>query len=178
MTNTNNAHTSAEMAEIIIMVQNAIRQDEQNILNWEAGRKKERKKWESLTLQEQQKRRALGMEYTDAQINTVQLRNATRAVRRKLRYKIFRIRDCVAANTLQEDKGLLSLASWYEKQFRSGWHFRNFTFDWDISAIDPLKIISPFEWDGEVQDQTLRVEDGTHVRGKFCDPTAFTNQEM
>jgi len=178
MTNTNNAHASAEMAKIIMKVQGAIQQDKRVILNWESERKKERKKWEALSLQEQQKRRAIGMEFTDAKINTVQLRNATRAIRRKLRYKIFRIRDRVAANTLHEDKELEALASWYEKQFQSGWHFRNFTFDWDISAVDPLKVVSPFEWDGEVQDQTLRVENGSRVRGKFCDPTAFTNQDM
>ena len=178
MDNVNSAHATPEMARIILTVQNAIAADEKVISAWNRTRDKEKKIWNTLSEDKKQEKRRQGLHFSDAKISRVQLRESTRAFRRKLRYKIFRIRDLTAAKTLSEDKELHSLAAWYEKQFRSGWGFVNFTFEWDISAVDPLKVISPFEWDGDVTDQTLRIEQGSRIQGKFCDPTAFTNQEM
>ena len=46
-----------------------------------------------------------------------------------------------------------------------------FTFTWDISAVEPLKVIAPMEWDGN-----MVFDVGT--KKKSCDPSAFTHQEM
>ena len=169
-----NKHASPEMARIILTAQRCMAEDEAAIKQWKAMIKKERSIWAALTENERNRRRAMGTDFVDAQIKEVQLRNKTRAFRRKLRYKLFRIRE----GKWQDNSELQALKSWYELQFRQGWSFRDFTFEWDISAIDPLKVISPYEWDGDLIKQTERIVEGTNIIGKFCDPTAFTKQEM
>lgn len=89
-----------------------------------------------------------------------------RAYRRKIRYKIFRIRE----GKWQTDKELAALKSWFDLQIAGfkDYTWDSFTFEWDVSATDPLKVISSMEWDGGlIKDQW-----GTH-----CDPAAFTKQE-
>lgn len=89
-----------------------------------------------------------------------------RAFRRKIRYKIFRIRE----GKWQTDRELAALKAWFDiqnKDIRS-YTWDNFTFTWDVSFLEPLKVISPMEWDG-------RIEKTAH--GTFCDPAAFTEQE-
>jgi len=95
--------------------------------------------------------------------NTLQLRT----IRRKLRYKMFRIRE----GKWQQDSELKDIKEWIETQFENGWTFsgeNGFTFAWDLSVKNPLKIISPFEWDGTVQKDQI----GT----QRLDPSAFTRQ--
>lgn len=63
----------------------------------------------------------------------------------------------------------MALKQWFEAQFGSSLNWHDFTFKWDVSAQEPLKLITPFEWDGQMlKDKTS----GT----KFCDPSAFTQQ--
>ena len=89
----------------------------------------------------------------------------TGTVRRKhVRYRLFRIR---------EDKDMYDngLRDFIEKQFKPGMFWKDFTFDWDVSPKDPLKLISPYEWNEE---------GGRHVildsKTRICDPSAFTKQ--
>lgn len=89
--------------------------------------------------------------------------------RRQLRYRLFRIRE----GKEEFDNGL---KSFIEKQFRPGMSWKNFTFEWDIAPKEPMKVISPFEWQ----------QHGGHVRAALdpttgrpiCDPSAFTHQEL
>lgn len=85
--------------------------------------------------------------------------------RRDIRYRLFRIRE--GGERLHEfDKGLKAFV---ELQFRSGMNWKNFTFVWDISATEFLKVISPFEWQSS---------GGKLTKDGYCDPVAFTEQEM
>lgn len=80
-----------------------------------------------------------------------------RTLRRSIRNRLFGIRD-------GKSEADLGLKKWFELQFRTGMTWNDFTFSWDISCKEPLKLIGPFEWDGQVFD------------GR-CDPAAFTHQE-
>lgn len=86
-------------------------------------------------------------------------------LRRKIRYRLFRIRDCVRRSEKPEAEHDSGLKRWFELQFRDGQSWDNFTFEWDVSAKEPLKLIISFEWDGEVDQST-----------KKCTPPAFTKQ--
>ena len=84
--------------------------------------------------------------------------------RRQVRYLLFRIRD--DDDRLHEfDKGL---KAFIELQFKPGMNWQNFTFTWDVSATKYLKVITPFEWESS----------GGRMKDGFCEPAAFTNQEM
>lgn len=98
------------------------------------------------------------------QVNTLTepMRKYTRVVRKQIRYRIFRIRE----NKTEYDMGL---KKWFELQFAVGMTWENFSYTWDVSAKDPLKVIDAIEWDGQVI-----LDKATGKR--FCDPPAFTNQ--
>ena len=81
--------------------------------------------------------------------------------RRHIRNKLFRIRSGV-----YEDGD--NLKEFMEQQFKPSQSWDNFTFDWDVAANDPFKIITMDQW----------VKSG----GKFDEmgrrtPPAFTNQK-
>lgn len=85
--------------------------------------------------------------------------------RRDIRYHIFRLRDGVDFTSSPEFSDYLELKEIIQKQFIDEMNWENFTFDWDVSANDPLKVITQFEWDGRVD------------LSKRCDPPAFTKQK-
>lgn len=166
------AHASTEMAQIILAVTQAIQSDDEAIAVWSkrtaVDRQQRLEKWEELSAAEKIVEQRNGAPLGDE--GAVSMRRQTRAYRRKLRYKIFRLRE----GKWQTDKELAALKAWYELQFQEDgdgirWTFADFTFKWDISAVDPLKVITPFEWDGTVLGG---------VGGKMCDPSAFTKQDM
>lgn len=160
-------HASAEMAKIILDITSAIQRDENALEIWKkrtkVAREKEQEEWEHLSETEKLIKQRAGNPISSE--GTVSMRRFTRAIRRKIRYKIFRLRE----GKWETDKELAALKSWFEKQFQAEWNFADFTFLWDISAIDPLKVVTPFEWDGDVVPG---------VGGKMCDPSAFTKQKM
>lgn len=82
-----------------------------------------------------------------------------RTMRRMIRNRLFKIREGI--NVEKHDQGL---KSWFELQFNDDYAWDDFTFKWDVSVNEPLKLITPFEWDGNVVD------------GR-CDPSAFTHQQ-
>ena len=168
---------TAQLAQIIMQIEAAIAEDEKTIVKFKNNRDKARKEWKNLSEQDKKNHRAIGTNFAENDnFNDVQLRKKTRAIRRKLRYTLFRVRE----GKWKDDPELFAIKSWYEKQFRENWNFNVFTFDWDLSAKNPLKIISPFEWDGDLLQQIERFINygNTRVDGKYCDPTAFTKQEM
>lgn len=167
MTEEQSPHASKEMAKVILEVTQAIQADDKAIEIWSkrtaSDRKMQLNEWMELSESEKIAKQRGGAPLTDE--GSVSMRRITRAYRRKLRYKIFRLRE----GKWQTDKELAALKAWYELQFQEGWTFVDFTFLWDVSAVDPLKVVTPFEWDGEVL---------SGVGGKTCDPSAFTKQDM
>ena len=99
---------------------------------------------------------------------SIPVRGETRILRKQIRYRLFRIRDEVLKqkSAAEYDCGL---RKWMELQFAQGITWENFTFIWDVSAVDPLKIVEAMEWDGQV------IQDKNTGR-RYCDPPAFTNQ--
>lgn len=97
-----------------------------------------------------------------ARLASLPLRKNTRIARKQIRYRLFRIRE----NKPEYDLGL---KKWIELQFTQGMTWENFTFMWDVSATDPLKVVEQMEWDGQI------VFDKAAGK-KFCDPPAFTHQ--
>lgn len=85
--------------------------------------------------------------------------------RRDIRYHIFRIRDGIDLTLYPEFENFVELKTIIETQFVQGMTWENFTFDWDVSSKNPLKVITQFEWDGRI-DKFLNK----------CDPPAFTKQ--
>ncbi len=86
--------------------------------------------------------------------------------RRDIRYHIFRLRDGINFSEFPEYSQFIELKEIIEKQFIEDMNWENFTYDWDVSAKDPLKVITKFEWDGQY-DKFLNK----------CHPPAFTKQE-
>jgi len=161
-------HQGPEMALIILAVEDARKKDEDEAATILANRKKARDQWNKSTDKERQVAIKEGRAFVEP--TKAPVRKWTRAVRRQIRYKIFRLREGKWA----EDQELAALKSWYELQFQHGWTWKDFTFKWDVSAVDPLKAVTPIEWDGDVVSERV----GADSSGKFCDPAAFTNQEM
>ena len=94
-------------------------------------------------------------------------------LRRQIRYRIFRIRD----GRDEFDNGLRKL---FEAQLEGRTTFDQFTFAWDVSPTDPLKMVSPFEWEssgGTFEEIMELCEDGIQRPRRLCKPTAFTHQE-
>lgn len=96
---------------------------------------------------------------TDKQIKTLQSLD-----RRKIRYRLFRIRE---GHLGPFDEGL---KNFIEKQFTHGETWQNFTFYWDVSPTNPLKVIRQYDWvseGGSIDIATLILE-----------PPGFTKQEI
>lgn len=153
------------LAKIFLVIENAKHKDAQLSLRFAKNKRLAKEQWEKLSEQEKQQKTALGLEYNDAKF--VVQSKWVRHERRKLRYKLFRIRE----GKWKDDPELFALKNWYEKQLEDGWSLNDFTFKWDIACGDPLKVITPFEWDGSV----IEITGGD---GKFCDPSAFTKQDI
>ena len=155
-------HATPEMAKLIFEVTEAQRKDDVIIEKWQQNREKARKNWLLLSEEERGERTRLGLGFEENVPPPVS--KWVRNIRRKIRYRLFRIRE----GKKEFDKGL---KKWMELQFSEGMTWANFTFIWDVSSTDPLKVISPFEWDGQmIMDPS--------TKKKMCDPSAFTNQEM
>lgn len=162
------AHASQEMAQVIVEVEGAKKLDETALEKWHQDRAKAKAIWEAKPEAVRKRLLSEGMGWSENA--KPPLGSNVRAVRRKIRYKIFRLRE----GKWQTDKELAALKSWYEMQFQGGWGWKDFTFKWDVSARDPLKVVTQIEWDGDV----IAEKTGSGSLGKFCDPAAFTNQEM
>jgi hypothetical protein len=62
--------------------------------------------------------------------------------RRNIRYRLFRIRE--NKDVVNDD-----LKQFIESQFEFGMSWKTFTFTWDVSPQDPLKIITEDMWSDE-----------------------------
>lgn len=94
--------------------------------------------------------------------------------RRLLRNRLFRIRS--GDTSLEADGGL---KKWMELQFKPGMAWQNFTFEWDVSPSEPLKVVSIHEWvaEGGLLESILDRNDAAGVVMRTqCTPTAFTKQ--
>lgn len=153
-------HTSKEMAALIMQVMDAEKKDKERVEKWKAARANEKNLWNVKPKDEKDKLIMMGMGFTE---NVPEPESKwTRALRREIRYRLFRIRE-------EKKEYDFGLKKWIELQFREGMTWANFTFIWDVSAIEPLKLIEPTEWDG-------RMVFDVGSKKKICDPPAFTNQ--
>ena len=145
---------------LIAQVFDAIKKDQERLEKWRAARENERNLWKIKPEEEKKKlikeNRGFSEDVPEPESKWV------RALRREIRYRLFRIRE----GKSEYDKGL---KKWIELQFREGMTWANFTFIWDVSAIEPLKLIEAMEWDG-------RMVFDVGSKKKICDPPAFTNQ--
>lgn len=94
--------------------------------------------------------------------------------RRHIRNRLFKIRDNRA-----EPKDDAGLKRWVELQFKPGMNWSNFTFEWDISPTEPLKVVSIHEWvseGGVLEQYKERTDKGYDIMQTRCSPTAFTRQ--
>ena len=120
-------------------------------------------------------------------------RTHLRTERRKIRYRLFRIRDAVMRGVDPDPEHDKGLRAWMEIQFQPGmsWGRKSkesggdavggFTFEWDIACNEPLKVIRQFAWDGEsearpVAEMVNGKPTGRTVTVDVCDPAAFTQQ--
>lgn len=95
-----------------------------------------------------------------------------RKFRRDIRYRLFRIRE----GRLEYDNGLKKLI---EQQFEPDMKWDNFTFRWDVSPKDPLKVIMEAEWvseGGAFEQVMVQGEDGVVRPQRVYTPPAFTRQ--
>lgn len=118
-----------------------------------------------------------------AKVGTLMLGNNLRQlilIRRDVRGRLFRIRNAIMQNRIPSAEDDSGLRAWMELQFgnnhkwyslKNGDVVGGFTFEWDVSYKEPLKLIAPFEWDGEI-DQDLLDKGGI----RKCVPPAFTQQ--
>lgn len=137
-------HNTPEMHELIFKMTNAQKNDDLVYQNWKS-------------------------KVGDSDKKQAPIRSETRILRKKIRYRLFRIKDAVLRQQIAEEYDC-GLKKWMELQFAQGMNWTNFTFLWDVSSIDPLKIVEQMEWDGSV------VLDKSTGR-RYCDPPAFTHQE-
>lgn len=93
-------------------------------------------------------------------------------MRRKIRYRLFRIRDAVKRGQKPKQEYDNGLKKWMELQFHPGMTWDQFTFEWDVSAKEPVKLIIPMEWDGAYDAELYEL-----CGLKKCLPPAFTKQE-
>ena len=81
--------------------------------------------------------------------------------RKNIRYRIFRIRE--GNDPVQDD-----LKMFIESQFQFGMSWKTFSYVWDVSPTDPLKVITEDQWDEE--------GGGYDVMTGIKSPSAFTHQ--
>jgi hypothetical protein len=153
------------LSKIVLVIEGAKQKDAQLALKFKKNKQIAKDAWDKLSEEQKAQKKALGLEYSEDKFKAQS--KWVRHERRSLRYKIFRIREGKWENNVE----LAALKSWYEKQLEDDWSFNDFTFKWDLSLADPLKVITPYEWDGNV----VEFPGGG---GKFCDPAAFTKQEV
>jgi len=154
-------HTSQEMAELILKIEDGIYKDRKAQQQWAKDIIKVRN--ENLLLQKM-------IDDGNTKIKLAPLPPEpemffTRQHRRKIRYRLFRIRDG-GPLAVEHDLGL---KAWIELQFKPSMNWKGFTFSWDVSPSEPLKVITPFQWlsdGGEIDEDT-----GLLI------PSGFTNQE-
>lgn len=84
-----------------------------------------------------------------------------REQRRKIRFRLFRIRD--GNDPVNDD-----LKEHIQSQFQFGMTWNTFTFTWDVSPVDPLRVITEDAWDEE--------GGGYDVQTGIKSPPAFTHQ--
>lgn len=89
-------------------------------------------------------------------------------LRQEVRYKLIRYRT-------MGDVMVPGLIEFFEKQFRSGWSWDNFSHDWDISPSDPLRAIPEREWLTEGGAAVDPREGEVFTAARFH-PNAFTRQ--
>ena len=157
-----NNHITKEMAELITQVESAIYKD-----------RKAHDQWQKDLARTKQENKAIKKMIDDGNTHVRLIAEPpepekffTTQVRRGIRYRLFRIRDG-GEIAKEHDWGL---KSWIEMQFKPGMVWRDFTFTWDVSPSEPLKVITPFEWlaeGGKIDQET-----------NLCVPSGFTNQEM
>jgi hypothetical protein len=68
--------------------------------------------------------------------------------RKVIRRSLFGIRDAVMKGKLIPEKQM-DLKEYIESQFEFGMNWSNFTFIWDVSARDFLKVIKEDQWEEE-----------------------------
>lgn len=118
-------------------------------------------------------------------------RNELRSQRRKIRNRLFRIRDAVAQGRKPDPEYDSGLKAWIEIQFQQGMQWvrkdnagnivGGFTFEWDVACNDPLKVIRQFAWDGMIERRPVPEMKNGQPTGRsvimdVCDPAAFTQQ--
>lgn len=105
--------------------------------------------------------------------------------RRMIRKRMFRIRNALMRGEQPAHEDDAGLRAWMDLQLgpHKQWYMLGkdargnpasiggFSFDWDVSFKEPLKVIEPIEWDGHV-DQELYQKTGI----RQCVPPAFTKQ--
>lgn len=96
-----------------------------------------------------------------------ELINENKVTRRDIRRHLFKIRNGVDLSSFPEYATYTELKTIIELQFVDEMNWENFTYEWDVSAKDYLKVINKYEWDGRFDKFLNR-----------CDPSAFTKQEM
>lgn len=91
----------------------------------------------------------------------LKLPDPSETTRSKIRYNLYLIRQ--GKYTREDD-----LREYIESQFTHGMSWKNFTFKWDVSPKDPLKVITQDQWVSEGGGMDP-------VTGKMH-PPAFTSQ--
>jgi hypothetical protein len=162
-------HATTEMASIIMVLEEARTKDSTERLRWQKRREQEKAQWDALPEEIRNLRTLSGTAY-NPDVNPP-AGKFLRSARGRLRYKLFRIRE----GKWEVDTELRALKAWFDLQLpaRDGWTWKSFTFAWDVSVNDPLRAISPFEWDG-----SLLTEDFGGKKLTQCDPAAFTRQDI
>jgi len=93
--------------------------------------------------------------------------------RRKVRNLVFQVRH----NRIRQPDLAEILKITLQPQLKDGLTWDNFTFQWDLGAEDPLQVVTPYTWI-ESGGKTHRVNVDALTKRMFCEPTAFTQQEM
>jgi hypothetical protein len=158
-------HVTPEMVALIKDVTDAEMKDQERIEQWQKQRMVDQQLWDAKSKEERKELIQQGLGFQSDLPHPPS--KWVRDIRRKIRYRLFRIRD----GQKEYDNGL---KAWIEMQFSEDMSWGNFTFEWDVAAAEPLKVITAMEW--LTTGGTLVFEPGTKT--KACDPAAFTKQEM
>lgn len=98
---------------------------------------------------------------SETELSNLPPRQPVREQRRNIRYRIFQIRN--DKDPVQDD-----LKEFLQSQFQFGMSWKTFTFTWDVSPTDPLKVITEDAWEDE--------HGGYDVATGIKSPPAFTHQ--
>jgi hypothetical protein len=92
--------------------------------------------------------------------------------RSTVRYRLFLFRN-------RGEEISPGLVRHFERQFREGWTWDNFSFVWDVSPSDPLRAVTLNEWlehGGRLREERETALDGTVQKVARCYPNGFTRQ--